>query len=85
MTSKVFEPVDDVKGDVARIVFYYSVMYGYDLSIIVSDDTFSEILEWNRIDPVCDVEINRNNQVFNIQGNRNIFIDYPELADIIWD
>ena len=84
MTSKVFEPVDDVKGDVARIVFYYSIMYGYDLSIIVSDDTFSEILEWNRIDPVSDVEINRNNQVFNIQGNRNIFIDYPELADLIW-
>lgn len=84
MTKSVFEPVDDVKGDVARIVFYYSICYGYDLKIIVSDDTFKEILEWNKIDPVSDVEINRNNAVYDIQGNRNIFIDYPNLADYIW-
>lgn len=85
MTSSTFEPVDDVKGDVARIVFYYSIVYNYDLRIIVSDDTFNEILEWNRIDPVSDVEINRNNAVYEIQGNRNIFIDYPELAEYIWN
>ena len=84
MTSSTFEPVDDVKGDVARIVFYYSIVYGYDLKIIVSDDTFKEILEWNKLDPVSDVEINRNNAVEDIQSNRNIFIDYPELADYIW-
>lgn len=83
-TSSAFEPMDDVKGDCARICFYYAIKYGYNLSVIVSDDTYKEILEWNRLDPISNVEINRNNYVQTLQGNRNIFIDYPSLADIIW-
>jgi len=83
-TSNCFEPLDNVKGDVARIIFYYAIKYNYKLSTVVTDSTYKEILEWNRLDPVSEVEINRNNEVEDIQGNRNIFIDYPELAEYIW-
>ncbi len=83
-TSNVFEPLDDVKGDVARICFYYAIKYDYDLAIITSDKTFKTFLEWNKMDPVSKTEINRNSYVQSLQGNRNIFIDNPELANYIW-
>lgn len=87
--NDVYEPLDCVKGDVARICFYVAVTYymkcgGIELSKIVDDKTFATILEWNRMDPVDEYEALRNNVGYDIQGNRNIFIDYPELADIIW-
>lgn len=41
-----------------------------------------EILsKWNELDPVSDVEKHRNHVVEQIQGNRNPFVDYPELID----
>ncbi len=43
------------------------------------------LLEWNRKDPVSQKEINRNDAMYNgKQGNRNPFIDHPELAEYIW-
>lgn len=38
------------------------------------------LLDWMRCDPVDEWEMGRNDQVENVQGNRNVFIDYPELA-----
>lgn len=42
------------------------------------------LLEWNENDPVSQKEIDRNNAVYAIQGNRNPFIDHPEYVDAIW-
>ena len=42
------------------------------------------LLKWAMKDPVSEKEINRNNAVYSIQGNRNPFIDYPELERFIW-
>lgn len=42
------------------------------------------LLQWNASDPVSDWEITRNERVSAEQGNRNPFIDYPQLADYIW-
>ena len=36
------------------------------------------------MDPVSQKELDRAVQVNKIQGNRNPFIDYPELAEYIW-
>lgn len=44
----------------------------------------STLLAWNKEDPVSEFELGRNNFVYNVQGNRNPFIDYPELADILF-
>ena len=45
----------------------------------------SDLLAWNKIDPVDEYEIHRNDLIYrNYQGNRNPFIDFPEWADYIW-
>lgn len=42
------------------------------------------LLEWHEADPVSTKEIDRNNAVYQIQNNRNPFIDYPEWVNFIW-
>ena len=103
-----FEPLDSVKGDVARIVLYvythyntYSNVYGTTNGSGISsyfgtlkftnimdesseDSAIDLLLEWNDIDPVDDIERNRNEAVYEIQGNRNPYIDNENYADAIW-
>ncbi len=42
------------------------------------------MMEWHEQDPVSQKEIDRNNAVYTIQGNRNPFIDHPEYVNYIW-
>ena len=45
----------------------------------------SDLLEWNKLDPVDNYEIKRNDILYkNYTNNRNPFIDFPEWADMIW-
>ncbi len=93
--SGVHKYTGDHRGDVARICFYMYVRY--DGLTITSDSTILEngtgdtigvlstFLEWNEEDPVDEFEIQRNNRICEYQGNRNPFIDYPELADRIFE
>lgn len=81
----------DHRGDVARILFYMATMYlelHLDDNLNTLDDMsmgkLSILLEWNELDPVDAFEIQRNNRIYEYQGNRNPFIDYPNLADAIW-
>ena len=55
-----------------------------ELRQVVANGNIALMLEWNRQDPVSESEIHRNEEAFKIQGNRNIFIDYPEIAESIW-
>jgi hypothetical protein len=91
-TNDTYEPRDEVKGDIARILFYMATMY-FDLTLNDNPLTspgyytmgiLSVLLEWNRLDPVDDFERNRNEVIYSYQGNRNPYIDYPEFADLIW-
>jgi endonuclease I len=94
-TGTVFEPIDEYKGDFARNYFYMSTRYyGEDSGWPGSDAvdgadlkpwTTNMLLEWNNADPVSQKEIDRCNAVFNIQGNRNPFIDHPEYVALVWD
>lgn len=43
------------------------------------------LLDWMKNDPVSEWEMKRNDLTQDIQGNRNVFIDYPELAWLIFD
>jgi len=76
-------PGDKYIGDVARIIFYMDIRWGEETSIsaIGNLDTF---IAWHLLDPVDDFEINRNNIIYSYQGNRNPFIDYPELVERIY-
>ncbi len=76
-----FEPPENHKGNVARALFYFAVRY--DLRISEHEEFF--LRQWNLIDPVDQEEIDRNNMVEAIQGNRNPFVDDSQLVDLITD
>ncbi len=42
------------------------------------------LVSWHNIDPIDQKEIDRNESIYNIQGNRNPFIDHPEYVAAIW-
>lgn len=43
-------------------------------------ENLDTLLEWCELDPVDSWEMERNDLTEDVQGNRNVFIDYPELA-----
>lgn len=75
----VFEPPVAHRGNVARAIFYFSVRY----KMKVSGAEERALRRWNKEDPVNADEEKRNNIVEDAQGNRNPFVDYPELVDRI--
>lgn len=77
----VMEVRPERSGDIARGMFYMSVRYG-----MAMDDTMEDVLrEWNRADPPDARERTRNDGVHAAQGNRNVFIDRPDLVDRLSD
>ncbi len=79
-----FEPREDHKGNLARAIFYFYTMYptqAGDMSKLVDINT---LFKWNLADPVDSEEIARNNKIETYQGNRNPYIDFPDLADEAW-
>ena len=86
-------PGDEFKGDVARMIMYMYIRYGarclpVNVAIgnrVPADENMIDLfLEWNAEDPVSDLEIQRNQVLHGIQGNRNPFIDNPAFATSIW-
>jgi len=95
-SGTAFEPIDEYKGDVARIYFYMATRYENVIggwSSVVLDGSTDQVFEdwqlellkkWNAQDPISQKEINRNNAVYDFQGNRNPFIDNPDWVTKIW-
>jgi len=97
-SGTVFEPIDEFKGDIARMIFYVATRYqdvidswgSTPMLNGTSDQVFSDwfldiLLTWHNQDPVSQREIDRNNAVYSWQNNRNPFIDHPEWIATIWD
>lgn len=42
------------------------------------------LVNWHNADPVSPKEVSRNEAIFDLQGNRNPFVDHPEYVDLIW-
>lgn len=92
--SSNWEPGDEVKGDVARMLFYMATCYesedGVDLELAENSSTsglhgkLSTLLRWHEQDPVSAWERRRNSRAQEKQGNRNPFIDHPEFVCLIW-
>lgn len=95
-----FEPVDEYKGDIARVYFYMLTCYmdkdftqggkGYryfTYSNGVCDfksQALALMLKWHRQDPVSEKEVARNTKVADLQGNMNPFVEQPALVEYIW-
>ena len=96
-SGTVFEPIDEFKGDVARMILYFATRYESKLSSFKDNDILTNsafpgveawelavLKEWHTNDPVSQREIDRNNAAYTYQGNRNPFIDQPEYVALIW-
>lgn len=88
-------PGDEWKGDIARTIMYMYLRYPTQCDVVTAglsestfsldDDMLDIFLEWNSEDPVSEVEVQRNDAIYQLQGNRNPFIDNPYLATVIWN
>ena len=95
-TGTVFEPNDEVKGDIARIYFYMVTCYqnkctGWSGGVFTGTTyqplakwAFDMFMRWSKQDPVDNVERARNEAVMTVQGNRNPFVDFPGLEQYVW-
>jgi len=79
--SLFFEPPQESKGNVARAMFYYSFRYNEPIEFY--EEEF--LKKWHELDPPDDIERRRNDLIEQAQGNRNPFIDHPELVKRISD
>lgn len=91
----VFEPADEYKGDFARAIFYVATVYDdlpwvytymFQKNSYPSLQTWvvNMLLDWARRDPVSQKEVDRNNAVEQCQGNRNPYVDFPNLCEYVW-
>ena len=95
-SGTVFEPNDEYKGDFARIYFYMVTCYESKVSSwsspMLAGNSYPAytqwaidmLLRWAANDPVSQKEIDRNNAVYELQGNRNPYVDYPGLEQYVW-
>lgn len=90
-----WEPRPQIRGDIARSLFYMAVRYEIgrgDLELMDKTGTYearighlSTLLRWHAQDPPDEREKHRNDIIYSeYQGNRNPFIDHPKFASLIW-
>ena len=97
-SGTVFEPINEYKGDIARAFMYMAIRYSnacgswsnganvvyqssYPYLTTYAQNIFTK---WAHEDPVSDKEYIRNEALYDIQGDRNPFIDHTEYIDVIW-
>ncbi len=77
----------NVRGDCARIVLYTYVRWGntsYMWGTSGVMQSMDVLLRWMQEDPVDTWEMGRNDAVEQITGTRNVFVDYPEYAWLLF-
>ena len=79
--KSVFTPPENIKGDLARALFYFSIRY----NIPITNLEEAHLRNWHLLDPVDDFERVKNDLVEKYQGNRNPFIDHPEIVNKLKD
>ncbi|GAC15406.1 ExeM/NucH family extracellular endonuclease [Aliiglaciecola lipolytica] len=96
--SDSFEPRDEVKGDVARMMFYMDTRYeglgDATPDLVLSNGLTSagqpqlgrlcRLIEWHNADPVDAAEQQRHDTIYEYQGNRNPFVDHPEWVSLLF-
>lgn len=86
-----FQPTADIKGNIARTLFYTVVTYNgvsgsWAFNNLPTDGKQQDVdvlVAWHNEDPVDNFEIARNEYIYSIQNNRNPFIDFPEWVACI--
>ncbi|MGI9650180.1 endonuclease [Chryseobacterium sp. RLHN22] len=97
-SGTVFEPIDEFKGDVARMIFYFVTRYenqlsGFNNGNMLGNSAYpglqiwelNQLIAWHNLDPVSPAEVGRNNASYAYQGNRNPYIDNPNYVNLVWE
>lgn len=93
-----WEPADPWKGDFARGYMYMATAYqdytwkgDQALQILQQGDyptlqkwAYKLYIQWAKADKPDALETKRNNDVAKIQGNRNPYVDFPNLMEYVW-
>lgn len=77
--STVFEPHDGQKGATARAMMYFGARYPQHASFLAQQEGLMRT--WSDNFPPTAEDIQRNNDIYAVQQNRNPFVDYPPLMD----
>ncbi len=90
----VFEPIDEYKGDFARIYFYMATRYYSEDGSFNSNDmvdgsqikpgALEMLMTWHENDSVSQKELIRNDAIYDWQYNRNPYVDHPEYVEYVW-
>jgi endonuclease I len=75
----VFEVPMHQRGNSARAIFYFATRY----QMKISPDEERDLRQWVQQDPVDEEEAVHNDEIQRLQGNRNPYIDFPDLIDRI--
>ncbi len=95
---KVWQPSSEWEGDFARGYMYMATAYqnytwsaNEALNSLTQGDyptlkewAYTLYIKWAKEDPVSETEVKRNNAVYKIQGNRNPYVDFPNLMEYVW-
>ncbi len=91
-SDSFFYPGKGYRGATARILMYVQTRWGNKFNLQFVDGAghsktigdFKTLMKWHLEELPTQEEINRNQAVYEIQGNRNPFIDHPEYAAYIY-
>ncbi len=75
----IFEAPMNHRGNVARAIFYFATRY----QMKVSPPEEAALRQWNKQDPIDEAEMRHNDEIAKAQGNRNPYIDFPDLLSRI--
>ena len=78
---KCFEPRDVHKGDVARALFYFSVIYEFP----IDPEQETIIRTWHETFPPDTRDLMRNSAIATVQSSRNPFVDFPDIVERVSD
>jgi deoxyribonuclease I len=81
VAERIAEPKKSIRGDIARSYLYMSHQY----KMKIPDDYEELLRRWHLSDPPDEWERDRNSLIEDVQGNRNPFIDYPEMVERVRD
>lgn len=87
LSSGFMDPGESVRGDCARMILYCYVRWGNTSYMWGSSGVIENLdilLQWMEEDPVDTWEMGRNDAVQSITGTRNVFVDYPEYAWLLF-
>ena len=82
-----YDPGETVRGDCARMVLYMYVRWGVTGTMWGTSGVIQSLdilLKWMEEDPVDTWEMGRNDSVQSVTGVRNVFVDYPEYAWLLF-